>query len=121
MGGRARLGCVRGQDESLVGIERHGFEHEAQAADGGMAELLAAAAVQAHVVGRPQGAELLAAGGQLADEGGEGLAERVAARFGAQQRDGGGAGRSGTTQNQTLTGLPEHDTIAFVDLRNGRP
>jgi len=89
MRGRAGLGGVGGQGESLVGFEGHRLEHEAQDADGRMAELLDAAAVQAYVMCRPQGSELLTAGGQFADKAGEGGIERVTACFCAQQRDGG--------------------------------
>jgi hypothetical protein len=63
---RARAGGVQGQ--SFVGLERHRFEDELKVTDDGMVELLDRGAVQAHVVGGPASAELVAPGGQLADE-----------------------------------------------------
>jgi hypothetical protein len=68
VGGGAWLCGVGGEGEPFVGFEGHGLKHEVESADGGVVEVLAAAAVQAHVVGRPQGAELLAAGGQLPEK-----------------------------------------------------
>ena len=56
MGGSARFGGVGGEREPFVGLKGHGLEHELKDSDGGVVEVLAAAAVQAHVVGGPQGA-----------------------------------------------------------------
>jgi hypothetical protein len=92
VGRRAGLGGVGGEGESLVGFEGHCLEHEVKEANGRMAEVLEAGAVQADVVGGPQGAEFLAAGGQLADQARQGRIERVAACLGAQQFDGGARG-----------------------------
>jgi hypothetical protein len=92
VGGAAGVGGVRGQRETLVSVQGHGLEHQVHASDDGVMEVLDSAAVQAHVVGGPQGAELFASGGQVADQVGQALVERVASGFGAQQRDGGVGG-----------------------------
>ena len=52
-----------------------------------MAELLGAGAVELDVVRAPADAELVAAGGELADEVGEALVVGVAAGDGAQEAD----------------------------------
>jgi hypothetical protein len=88
VGGSARLGGVGGEGKSLVGFEDHGLERQVEEADGWVAEVLDAGAVQADVVCGPQGAECFAAGGQFADQAGEGRVERVTACFGALQFDG---------------------------------
>ena len=61
---------------------------EFEVADDGVVEALGAGLVGADVVRGPAGAERLAAGGELADEVGEVAVVRVAAGFGAQDRDG---------------------------------
>jgi len=63
VGGRARLGGVGGEGEAFVGFDGHGLEHEVEVPDGWVAEVLEAGAVQADVVGCPEGAEFVAAGG----------------------------------------------------------
>jgi hypothetical protein len=63
MRGRAWLGGVGGEGESFVSLEGHSFEHEVNASDGRMVEVLQPAAVQAHVVRGPEGAELFASRG----------------------------------------------------------
>jgi hypothetical protein len=67
----SRLGGVGGQREALVGRELHRVEADAKLTHERVAELLGAGAVQTHVVGRPLGAERVAAGGELTDELGQ--------------------------------------------------
>src|SRR6185437_17077392 len=68
VGRRARLGAVGGDPQALVGGQVEGLVGERELADDGVVEPLGAAAVEADVVRGPPGAEVLAAGGQLADE-----------------------------------------------------
>jgi hypothetical protein len=72
IGWRTGSGCVGHEEESPVGGECHGFVAEVEVADDGVADDLDAGAVVADVVGCPQGAEGVTAGGKLADEVGEG-------------------------------------------------
>ncbi len=51
----AGFGGIGGEGEPLVGFEGHGLEHEVQKADGRVAEVLDAGAVQADVVCGPEG------------------------------------------------------------------
>ena len=73
-----QAGCL-GDGEQVV--------HEVEAADDGVVDLLGAAAVLVHVVAGPPGTELLAAGGQLADEVVQARVVRGPARLGAQDAD----------------------------------
>src|SRR5207247_11390287 len=74
--------------ETWVGGEFQHLECEGQVADQRMVELLAAGAMELHVVPRPSHAEVLAPRGQLADEVGQGAVVRVAPCLGAQDRHG---------------------------------
>ncbi len=51
-----------------MGGQFHGFEGEVEVADDGVVEFLVSGAVEADVVGGPAGAEILAAGGEFADQ-----------------------------------------------------
>ena len=69
MGGwRAWFCCVNGEGESGFGSEVEALVGEFEIADEVMVEVFDAGAVGADVVGLPAAAELLASGGQLADE-----------------------------------------------------
>src|SRR5687768_543011 len=83
--GRARLGGEGDQSLTGAGCELHPLVREGEVAYDRMVELLGAGGVPADVVGGPQGAELLAAGGQLPDELGQLPVVRVAAGLGPQQ------------------------------------
>src|SRR5690242_15396391 len=118
VGRGSRLSGVSGQGEALVSLQGHGLEQEVEGPDGGVAEALAAAAVEPDVVVGPHGAELLAAGAQLADQGGEGSVERVAACLGAQQLDG-GPGRFGEVGVEVAGGGVEEPEARKVDIPAG--
>src|SRR3954452_11372464 len=80
----------RGEDrdaESVVGAELHRLVTQMQLADHRVVDALGAGAVEAHVVRCPAQAELVAAGGQLADEVGERPVVGIAAGLGAQVGD----------------------------------
>ena len=77
-GGRTRFGGEDRHAEPWLGSEVHGFVGELQVADDVV--VLGAARVGADVVGTPAAAELIAAGGQLADQILECLVVRVLAR-----------------------------------------
>ena len=81
------LGDVDEQVLALVG-RRERLVGEVEVADHGVVESLGAGGVDADVVGGPAGPELLAAGGELADEVGQVAVVGVAAGFGAQDGDG---------------------------------
>jgi hypothetical protein len=74
------LPAVGGQVERFVG--------EGELADDRVVEAFDAGAVELDVVGGPPHAELVAAGGELADEVGQTSVVGVAAGFGAQDGDG---------------------------------
>ena len=84
VGGSAWLGAVRRDPQAAVGGEIQGFEGEGEVADDGMVEALGAGAVEADIVRGPPGAEVLAAGGQLADQVRQGLVVRALPGLGAQ-------------------------------------
>jgi aryl-alcohol dehydrogenase-like predicted oxidoreductase len=67
-GGAALGRGVDEQGEAGLGRKFHGLEVEVEVADDGVVQFLVPAAVEADVVGGPAGAEVVAAGGQLADE-----------------------------------------------------
>jgi hypothetical protein len=83
-GGRVGLGGVDRQDEAGLGDQGHGLVRQVQVADDGVVEVLHAGAVDAHVVRAPAAAEVVAAGGQLADQVVQALVVRVDAGGGAQ-------------------------------------
>ena len=85
--GRAGLGRVGDQRLAGVAGELQRLVGEREVADDAVVEVLGAGGVPADVVRGPQGAEPVAAGGQLADELGEYPVVGVAAGLGAQQRD----------------------------------
>src|SRR5690242_6927409 len=97
---------------------RPGWLRPSWRAAGGVPEALAAAAVKPDVVVGPHGAELLAAGAQLADQGGEGGVERVAACLGAQQLDG-GPGGLGEVGVEIAGGGVEEPEAGQVDVPAG--
>src|SRR3954447_5718090 len=84
LGGRAGLGGVERHAETLVGVEAQRLVAELDLTDDGVVQTLAARPVEAHVVRRPAHTELVAAGGQLADEVLEVAVVRVAAGVRAQ-------------------------------------
>src|SRR5579875_903585 len=86
VGRGARLGGVGGDPKALVGGEVECLIGEGDVADGRVAEPLDAGAVEPHVVRGPPGAEVVAAGGQLTDQVGQGLVVRAAPGLGAQHR-----------------------------------
>ena len=65
---RAGLGGVDEQRQSRIGRQFHALIPQFELANHRMMQVLHAGAVQAHVVRGPPGAEILAAGGQFADE-----------------------------------------------------
>jgi hypothetical protein len=73
----------------FAGGQRQRAEGDVDEADDRMPDVLGPVLVQAHVVRGPEVAELLAAGGELADQVAQVAVVGVAACFGAQQRDGG--------------------------------
>src|SRR5829696_4300891 len=79
----AGLRCESQEVQAGIGGELHHLEGEGEIADDGVVEALGAGLVQTHVVGRPAGAELLAARGELADEVGQVAVVRVAAGLGS--------------------------------------
>src|SRR5215472_4981162 len=81
------LGGVEGQHEPGLGGEVHRGVGNFDDADDRVAEALDPGVVQLDVVRGPAGAELRAGGGEFTDEGGQVAVQRVAAGFGAQQRD----------------------------------
>ena len=92
-GGRGGFGGVDGEREAGVGDHVDAFVGEFEVADDGVVkELLGAGAVEPDVVRAPPAAEVLAAGGQLADEVVQVLVVGVAAGFGAQDGDAGVGG-----------------------------
>ena len=107
LGPGAGLGRVDQHGEVFAG-QFHGLEGEVQVADDGVVQLLAAGAVEAHVVGRPPGPERLAAGRQLADEVGERLVVGVAARLGAQHGDDVVGGAFPVDEELLRAGVQEH-------------
>src|SRR5204862_8022403 len=83
--GRAARG--RGVDDhglTRIGGELHRLEVDLEVAHHRVVQLLAAGAVEAHIVVRPAGPERLAPGGQLADQVAERLVARVLARLQTQ-------------------------------------
>ena len=86
-GRRAGFGGVDGEGEAGFGGHLETFVGEGELADDGVVEPFGAGAVVADVVAAPAGAEVVAAGGELADEVVELAVVRVAAGFGAQDRD----------------------------------
>jgi hypothetical protein len=93
IGGRG--GGFGGVDEEFpsgVGGEVGAFEEKVEAADDGVVEVFLAGGVATDVVGAPLGAEVVAEGGQLADEVLQVLVVGVMAGFGAQDRDDGVGG-----------------------------
>jgi hypothetical protein len=73
---------------AVVGGEVERFVGEGEVADDRVVEPFGAGAVELDVVGGPADAELVAAGGELADEVGESAIVGVAAGFGAKDGDG---------------------------------
>ena len=71
-----------------VGGQVERFVAEGEVTDDRVVEPLGAGAVELDVVGGPADAELVAAGGELADEVGQAAVVGVAAGFGAQDGDG---------------------------------
>ena len=88
IGWRTGSGCIGHEEESPVGGESHGFVAEVEVADDWVADDLDAGAMVADVVGCPQGAEGVTAGGKLADEVGEGAVAGGPAGLGAQEGNG---------------------------------
>src|SRR6202040_407770 len=82
-----RLGGIGGDPQAAVGGEVEGLVGKGEVADGGVMEPLDPGAVEADVVRGPPGAEVLAAGGQLADEVRAWLVVRAPACLGAKKRD----------------------------------
>jgi pimeloyl-ACP methyl ester carboxylesterase len=87
VGRGAGLGGVGGDPQAGVGGEVEGLEGEREVADDRMVQPLDASAVEADVVGGPPEAEVLVAGGQLADEVRQRLVVRVVPGLGAQHGD----------------------------------
>ena len=87
VGRRAGFGGVDGEGEAGFGGHLESFVGEGELADDGVVEPFGAGAVVADVVAAPAGAEVVAAGGELADEVVEQPVVRVAAGFGAQDGD----------------------------------
>ncbi len=95
--GRKEAECVVGRGAGFRGVDGQrepGFGHELESlvgelevADDGVAEPFGACAVVADVVGGPPGPEVVASGGELADEVVEVLVPGVPARFGAEDCD----------------------------------
>ena len=78
---------VSRQVRRVAGRQVEGVVGEVETPDDGVVELLHAVVVDAHVVRRPPGPELLADGRQLAHELAQLRVVRAAARLGAEQRD----------------------------------
>ena len=85
-GSAVGLGGVGDDHESVAG-EFEGVAGEVDVADDRVVEGLVGGAVGAYVVACPAGGELVAAGGELADEVGQGPADGVAADLAAQAGD----------------------------------
>ena len=75
--GRSRLGGVGDHRQPGFGGQLEVVVEQRERADDRVAEVLDAARVRAHVVPGPELAEGVAAGGQLADEVGQGAVERI--------------------------------------------
>jgi hypothetical protein len=86
-GGRSWLGGVDGHGQAGFGSEVEAFVGEGKVADDVVVEVFGAGTVGADVLGAPAAAELLASGGQLADQVVEGFVVRVLSRRGAQVGD----------------------------------
>ena len=100
--------CAEGdQGQAWVGGQVHDFVGQVEVADDGMVEVLTSGAVQADVVGGPAGAEGVTAGGQFADQIGEGLVVGVAAGFGAQLATLSSAARSQSVEKVVGAGVKE--------------
>ena len=67
----SRARRVGGHGQAGAGREWQFVEREDERADDGMVEALVAVVVEAHVVGGPAAAELVAEGGELAEEVGQ--------------------------------------------------
>jgi hypothetical protein len=87
LGPRAGLGAVGGQRQARVGQQLHGVEGDIDEADDRVGEVFGPVLVQPHVVRRPAGAEVVAAGGEIANQVGELTVVGVTAGFAAQHRD----------------------------------
>src|SRR5215218_10020483 len=83
---RARFGRVGDDRQAGVGGGLYPVVAELELADDRVVEALLALGVKAHVVGRPEAAELLASGREFADEIGERSVERVAAGLEPKER-----------------------------------
>jgi hypothetical protein len=87
-GGRPWFGGKDRHAEPGFGSEIHTFVGEGEVADDVVVEVFGASRVGADVVGAPAAPELIAAGGQLADQVVEAFVVRVLAGSGAQVGDG---------------------------------
>jgi len=83
MRGRPGLDRVGKQAETRLSRNREGFEGKVQVPDDRVVDALDAGGVDPDVVGSPSDSELLAAGGQLPDQIGQGPLVGVAASLGA--------------------------------------
>jgi hypothetical protein len=87
-GGRVWFGGVDGHGQAGFGSQVQAFVGEGQVSDDVVVKVLGAGSVGAHVVGAPAASELLAAGGQFADQVMERFVVRVLSSRGAQVGDG---------------------------------
>ena len=87
-GGRSGLGRVNGEGEAGSAAISSPSKARGELADYAVVEGLGTSSVVADVVCTPSTAELVAAGGQLADQVVKLLVVRISTRFGAQDRDG---------------------------------
>jgi hypothetical protein len=95
-----------------VGGKLHSLEVEVKGADDGMVQPLVAGPVEADVVGGPPAAELLVAGGQLADQLDELLVAGVAACLGPEH--GGDGQRRAPSRRELAGGGVEVDEAGIV-------
>jgi hypothetical protein len=85
---RSWLRAVDEKCEAFVGGELHGFVGELEVADDGMVEPFVPGAMLVHIMSSPADAELLASGGEFADQVGETFVVGVPSSFRAEGGDG---------------------------------